>query len=95
MRNESWVWLPKVGDAGTSGAGAVPLRSAQLMEQQKNCLVKFRSKIFAEHLKFAIYLNFTDFMDCGLFATNNHDKVQKILSSPSAFCGFLHSGYTA
>ena len=34
MRNEPWVW-PEVGDAGTSGAGAVPLRSAQLMEQQK------------------------------------------------------------
>ena len=33
MRNEPWVW-PKVGDAGTSGAGAVPARSAQ-MEQQK------------------------------------------------------------
>ena len=30
MRNEPWVW-PEVGDAGTSGAGAVPLRSAQLM----------------------------------------------------------------
>ena len=34
MRNEPWVW-PKVGDAGTSGAGAVPLRSAQMMGQQK------------------------------------------------------------
>ena len=34
MRNEPWVW-PEVGDAGTSGAGAVPLRSAQLMGQQK------------------------------------------------------------
>ena len=28
MRNEPWVW-PKVRDAGTSGAGAVPLRSGQ------------------------------------------------------------------
>ena len=28
------MW-PEVGDAGTSGAGAVPLRSAQLMGQQK------------------------------------------------------------
>ena len=28
MRNEPWVWRLKVGDAGTSGAGAVPLRSA-------------------------------------------------------------------
>ena len=34
MRNEPWVW-PEVGGAGTSGAGAVPLRSAQLMGQQK------------------------------------------------------------
>ena len=34
MRNEPWVW-PEVGDAGTSGAGAVPLRSAQLMGQKK------------------------------------------------------------
>ena len=34
MRNEPWVW-PEVGDARTSGAGAVPLRSAQLMGQQK------------------------------------------------------------
>ena len=28
------MW-PEVGDAGTSGAGAVPLRSAQMMGQQK------------------------------------------------------------
>ena len=34
MRNEPWVW-PEVGDDGTSGAGAVPLRSAQLMGQRK------------------------------------------------------------
>ena len=34
MWNEPWVW-PEVGDAGTSGAGAVPLRSAQRMGQQK------------------------------------------------------------
>ena len=34
MRNEPWVW-PEVRDAGTSGAGAVPLRSAHLMGQQK------------------------------------------------------------
>ena len=34
MRNEPWVW-PEVRDAGTSGAGAVPRRSAQLMGQQK------------------------------------------------------------
>ena len=34
MRNEPWVW-PEVRDAGTSGAGAVPLRSAQLMGQQQ------------------------------------------------------------
>ena len=34
MRNEPWVW-PEVEGAGTSGAGAVPLRSAQLMGQQK------------------------------------------------------------
>ena len=33
MRNEPWVWRPKVGDAGTSGAGAVPLRSTQMMGQ--------------------------------------------------------------
>ena len=34
MRNEPWVW-PEVRDAGTSGAGAVPLRSAQMMGQKK------------------------------------------------------------
>ena len=34
MRNELWVW-PEVGDAGTSGAGAVPLRLAKMMGQQK------------------------------------------------------------
>ena len=34
MRNEPSVW-PEVRDAGTSGAGAVPLRSAQLMGQPK------------------------------------------------------------
>ena len=34
MWNERWVW-PEVRDAGTSGAGAVPLRSAQMMGQQK------------------------------------------------------------
>ena len=34
MRNEPWVW-PEVGNAGTSGAGAVPLRSAQMMGKQK------------------------------------------------------------
>ena len=34
MRNEPWVW-PEVRDAGTSGAGAVPLRSAQMMGQQQ------------------------------------------------------------
>ena len=39
MRNEPWVW-PEVRDAGTSGAGAVPLRSAQLMGQQKNKIKK-------------------------------------------------------
>ncbi len=39
MRNEPWVW-PEVRDAGTSGAGAVPLRSAQLMGQQKKNIKK-------------------------------------------------------
>ena len=34
MRNEPWVW-PKVGDAETSSAGVVPLRSAQMMGQLK------------------------------------------------------------
>ena len=34
MRNKPWVW-PKVGDAGKSGAEAVPLRSAQMIGQQK------------------------------------------------------------
>ena len=34
MVNKPWVW-PEVRNAGTSGAGAVPLRSAQLMGQQK------------------------------------------------------------
>ena len=34
MRNEPWVW-PEVGDAGTSGSEAVPLRSAQMMGEQK------------------------------------------------------------
>ena len=34
MRNEPWVWV-KVGDAGTSGAGAVPLRSAQVGKRKQ------------------------------------------------------------
>jgi len=34
MWNEPWVW-PEVGDAGMRGMGAVPLRSAQMMGQQK------------------------------------------------------------
>ena len=43
MRNEPWVW-PEVRDAGTSGAGAVPLRSAQLMGQQKKKKKKKKKK---------------------------------------------------
>ena len=43
MQNEPWVW-PEVGDAGTSGAGAVPLKSAQLMGQQKKKKKKKREK---------------------------------------------------
>ena len=43
MRNELWVW-PKVGNAGTSGAGAVPLRSAQMMGQQKKKKKKRKKK---------------------------------------------------
>ena len=43
MRNEPWVW-PEVGDAGTSGAGAVPLRSAQMMGQQKKKKKKKKSR---------------------------------------------------
>ena len=34
MWNMLWVW-PEVGDAGTSDAGAAPLRLAQMMGQQK------------------------------------------------------------
>ena len=48
MRNEPWVW-PEVRDAGTSGAGAVPLRSAQLMGQQKKKkkrIVKHNAMVF-------------------------------------------------
>ena len=43
MRNEPWVW-PEVRDAGTSGAGAMPLRSAQLMGQQKKTKNKNKQK---------------------------------------------------
>ena len=43
MRNEPWVW-PEVRDAGTSGAGAVPLRSAQLMGQKKEKRKKKKRK---------------------------------------------------
>ena len=43
MRNERWVW-PEVRDAGTSGAGAVPLRSAQMMGQQKKKKKKKNTK---------------------------------------------------
>ena len=43
MRNEPWVW-PEVRDAGTSGAGAVPLRSAQLMGQQKKKKKKIKKR---------------------------------------------------
>lgn len=35
MANQSWA-VAGGGEAGTGGAGAVPLRSAQMMEQQKN-----------------------------------------------------------
>ena len=45
MRNEPWVW-PEVRDAGTSGAGAVPLRSAQLMGQKKKKKKKKKKKIW-------------------------------------------------
>ena len=46
------MW-PEVGDAGTSGAGAVPLRSAQLMGQQKN-KIKF---FFFSQIKSTCILN--------------------------------------
>ena len=36
------MW-PEVGDAGTSGAGALPLRSAQMMGQQKKKKKRRRS----------------------------------------------------
>ena len=39
MRHEPWA-CPKVGDARTSGAGAVPLRSAQMIGQQKKTTQK-------------------------------------------------------
>ena len=44
MRNEPWVW-PEVRDAGTSGAGAVPLRSAQLMGQPKKKKSSIKKRI--------------------------------------------------
>ena len=45
--DEPWVW-PEVGDAGTSGAGAVPLRSAQLMgqrEKNKKCPLQLQCPV--------------------------------------------------
>ena len=56
MRNEPWVWRPKVGDAGTSGAGAVPLRSAQMMGQQqqnqkKEEKMKMQEEVFGRRRK--------------------------------------------
>ena len=66
MRNEPWVW-PEVGDAGTSGAGAVPLRSAQLMEQQKKKKKKKRiivrrtvQSMFGEQTFAQLRTGFTD-----------------------------------
>ena len=50
MRNEPWVW-PEVGDAGTSGAGAMPLRSAQLMGQKKEEEKKRRHMIYKRSWK--------------------------------------------
>ena len=43
MRNKPWVWL-EVGDAGMSGTGAVPLRSAQMMGQLKKEKKKARKE---------------------------------------------------
>ena len=45
MRNEPWVW-PEVGGAGMSGAGAVPLRSAQMMGQQKKNKKKTSGSVY-------------------------------------------------
>ena len=46
MWNDPWVW-PEVRDAGTSGAGAVPLRSAQMMgQQQTNKTKKYKHDLF-------------------------------------------------
>ena len=49
MRNEPWVW-PEVRDAGTSGAGAVPLRPAQLMGQQKKKKKKKKPRLGLYHI---------------------------------------------
>ena len=49
MRNEPWVW-PEVGDAGTSGAGAVPLRLAKMMGQQKKKKKKKTFWLDASHV---------------------------------------------
>ena len=43
MRNEPRVWLED-GDAGMSSAGAVLLRSAQMMGQQKNMYIYISSR---------------------------------------------------
>ena len=53
MRNEPLVW-PEVGDAGTRGAGAVPLRSAQMMGQQQQKYIKkydCRSDLAPKHAR--------------------------------------------
>ena len=45
MWNMPWVW-PEVGDAGTSDAGAAPLRLAQMMGQQKKKKKKSFNNIY-------------------------------------------------
>ena len=53
MRNEPRVWLED-GDAGMSSAGAVLLRSAQMMGQQKKIYISSRSKYNASTINYLL-----------------------------------------
>ena len=68
MRNERWVW-PEVRDAGTSGAGAVPLRSAQMMgqQQQQNKTKKTKKKRRRD-----FRVNYTQSARIPMFTFNNN-----------------------
>ena len=72
MRDEPWVW-PEVGNVGTSGAGAVPLRSAQMMGQQQQKKKKVSGRSMTDHCNNRSY-NFSIMQNTSYVVTNS--KVQ-------------------